>query len=389
MTITSFKEMHRGLIKKRPNGTLHGTIEYLATSDTVSENQVNIFGHATCPDQHVDAHPDNSDLICRELEVDEYEGNDFKWVVTATFDSQIDAQNIEYNFDNNIVEGGMRGVTEEVPTFWDVNGDPLANDADDYYEGLTEPKRLIVVSVTAYFDSVPWALFTRLSGTVNNAAITIHGVSIPAGLALLEEPDMPRRPIKTSSGTLLWPVSYRITIDAQGWVSILPNRGPHHYRYQTRTTTSDPWEDTGYDAYTAESNGDLKQRLKEVCTDDADADMPENVWLNDHGEAVLSPLGGISTTCNTTAGSTAITGIGIALTAEDVGKFVVIAGAGHEGKPLRAKIISQTGSAAVISPAAKTTTSAASMKGGGVYCKVFQIKDLADWTGLPLPNNHT
>ena len=389
MTITSFKEMSRGYIEARADGSLYGQILYLVTSDSVSESQVGILSHASCPDLHTDAHPDNANMICRKLRVGEYRGNDKKWVVTADFDSRVQFENIEYNFDNNVVKGGMRGITENVPTWWDTDGNPLVNDADDYYEGLTKRKRLVVVDVTAYFDSVPWALFTELNGTVNDDSVTIHGVTFRAGICLLDNPVMPDSPITTIGGDLLWPVQYDITIDPEGWVSVLPNRGFYHYLYQTRTSTSAPWEDSGYDAYTAEGTSNLKRRLKQVITEDGEADVPTNIWLNDHGEKILASLDVINTTCNTTAGSTTISSIAVSLTAADVGKYVVISGAGHQGRRLRARIESQAGSSAVISIAAKTSVTGGAIKGGGAYCKAYQIEDLADWTNLPLPNNHT
>lgn len=389
MTIQSFKLMNKGPIKRSSDGSRQARIEYLVTSNNVDEDQDAILDHVNCPELHVTGHPDNSDIICRELEVSEYEGNDYKWIVTADFDTRVQFDPVEYNVNNSVVEGGLKGITEDVPTFWDTYGNALVNDAGDYFEGLTKKSRLIACPVTAYFSAVPWALFAELNGTVNDDTITIHGVDFPAGVGLLEEPVMASRPVYAGDGTPYWKVDYNITLRADGWVSILPNRGFFHRVYQTRTTTSDPWEDVGYDAYTAEATGTLKRVIKVAITDDAETDVPSNVWLNDHGEAMLATFDQINSTCSTTANSTTVTSISPTLSADDVGKYIVITGAGYEGRKLRVRIESQGGSTAVISQTAKTTGTGLAMKGGGAWCKVYQIEDLADWSSLPLPNNHT
>lgn len=389
MTIQSFKVMNKGPIKLRADGSRHARIDYLVTSDDVNENQNNILAHASCPERHVDGHPDNSEIICRELEVDEYEGNDLKWIVTADFDSRVNFQQIEYNATESIVEGGLEGITEDIPTFWDYDGNPLINAAEDYYEGLTKKHRLIACPVTSYFTSVPWALFSELNGTCNANSVTIHGVTFPAGFCMLERPIMSKTPT-TINGQNYWPVSYRIVINPHGWVSILPNRGFYAFHYQTRTSTSAPWINAGYDAYTAETDGALKQRVKLKITEEGEADVPSNMWLNDHGEKVLADFEGIDTTVTTTAGSAVVSVTGAQqIGSEHKGKYLVIDGAGYQGRRMRAKITAASGSSATLSAAAQTQVTDAAAKAGGVWCNVYQIEELADWTNLPLPNNHT
>ena len=387
MTIT-VKLNRKGPIKLRSDGSRHGQITYLCTSDTISEDQDAILDHASIPTQHVNTHPDNGKLVCRETEVQEYEGNDWKWLVTAEFDSRNQLDRPKFNEDQNIVEGGMNGITEDVPTFWDTNGDPLVNAADDYYEGLTKRKRLIQIPITAYYkNTIPWALFETVNGTVNDAAITVHGRTFPAGIGLFENPRMPERPFIDDAGANFWQVKYMVTLNPDGWITILPNRGFMHYLYQTRALATDDFSYSGFDAYTAETDSNLKRRLKVNITEDGESDIPERIWLNDHGEKMLAGLTVISGTGDTTAGSASVTNISPVLTADDVGKYIVITGAGREGRKHRARIVTQAGGSCTIEPVALTAQTGGAIKGGGAYCKTYQIDDLEDWSSVLLPNN--
>lgn len=382
MTLT-VKLYRKGPIKRRKNGSRHGSIEYAVRSDDVDQDQDAIADHASIPTQHVSTHPDNSYMVCREVVTEEWDGSSRLWIVTAEFDSEIDDTNADATA--AAIKGGLTSYTEDRPTFWDAFANPLMNAAGDYYEGLTKRYRLRRYNVTANFLTVPDAIFD-LAGTLNAAAVTIHGRSFPAGTALMGEVQMPDTPSIDASDQLFWPVSYDITIDVDGWVVVLPNRGFNCYEYQTRTTTDDPWETVGFDAYDAEGTANLKRRIKVRCLDDADGEMPSNLWLNPNGEKILADLTPISTTGTISSGSTTMTASG--LTSEDIGKFVVIDGAGYGGRKLRAKITNVSGTTITLDQTARTSVTSQAVKAGGVYANTFVLDDLADWTGLPLPNNH-
>lgn len=383
ITVTLYR---RGAIKRRPDGSRYGSIEFHVRSDDVNQDQDAILNDSGIPQPLVTAHPDNASMICRETEVDEYDGSDLSWIVTANYDSQRVPDQQQPDASTTPVKGGIVAYTEQRPVWWDAFGNPLVNDAGDYFEGQTKRHRLRRYPVTANFAAVPDAIF-NLAGTVNNAAITIHGRTYPAGVALLGDVTMPDEPSLDANDVLYWPVSYDVIIDPDGWTTVLPNRGFMCLSYETRADTSSAWEEVGYDAYAAESNSDLKRVRKVRIIDDADADVPQNLWLNNHGEKILASFSAIDTTGTVAAGSDQLT-VASATNAE-VGKYIVITEAGPEGRNLRARITAVAGSILTIEPAAYTAITSKAVKGGGVFCKVFWIDDLADWSGLPLPNNHT
>lgn len=394
MAIT-VKLYRKGAIKRRQNGTRHGTIEYMVRSDTVAQDQDAIADDPNLPQIHVTGHPDNATMICREIETEEWDESDLFWIVTATFDNEVNADDPVQQITEEITTGGMRGFTENVPTFWDTFGNPLVNSADDYYEGLTRRKRLVAVPVSTFFTTIPWPLFGELNGTVNAGPVTIHGITFPAGMCLLEDPQMADTPIiKDGDDNLYWRVSYTVTINPAGWLTILPNRGFKCWQYQTRTEkaagpprTFNSWRNVDFGDYDTETDDELKRRIKVRIVDDADTDVPENLWLNRHGEKFVGSLVVVEDTGSMTEGSTSLTGLST-VTADDIGKYIVVVGAGLNGRNHHSRINNFSGSTATLVSAAKTSVTSAAVKVGGAWAQSYQIEDLADWTGLPLPNNH-
>lgn len=393
------KLLRKGAIKRRPDGSRHATIEYLIRSDDIDEDMDAIADHVDLPEQHVDAHPDNPFLICREVDTAEQDGSDFSYIVTAEFDTKQQFDQPEYNFAQERVEGGLRGYSEEVPAFVDGQNTPVINDAGDWFEGATKKKRMIAVPCTAYFQEIPWLLFTVLSNTVNNAAITIHGLTFPAGTAWLGDPQMPKKPIVGSDGASYWPVDYEIHIDLDGWYQDFPNRGYQAIQYQTRIESdpvTDPatygeWSDVDWTVYDAGTDSNLKRFIKIRVTDDVNADTPQNAWLDSHGQYVRASLNYATGTVATTAGSqTATATFTPALDPDvDVGKRIQIAGAGLSGRTMVCRIDAISGTTLTLSYAAATTVASGAAKIGGVWVKSFLFPELADWTDLPLPNNET
>lgn len=388
MTIQSFKLMRKGPIRDELDGSVSGEVQFLVTSDDVNEDQDAILGHGSCPVKHTTAHPDNAYLICREREVAEYQGNDLKWIVTCTYNSRAASGNDEYNQANSVVEGGLRGVLEDTPAWVDYAGNPVVNSADDLYEGLTKKRRLIQCPVRAVFTSPPWDLFTELNGTINSNIVTIHGQEWEPGYCQLDVGEMERTPKITTGGTKLWPVDYTVNIDPYGHNIILPDRGPYHYIYQTRAnSTTNNWIDTGYDAYAAEGDSQLKRRIKVKTSDDGEADGSDDFFLNDHGEQIKGSFTSYSGTCDTAGRDDEILNVSPALTAANVGMYVTIRGAGPFGRDYRGRIETQSGSSATLSIDCQSGTTGAVIVGGGIYARTYTLDDVADWTSLPLPNN--
>ena len=172
-------------------------------------------------------------------------------------------------------------------------------------------------------------------------------------------------------------------------VSGTGNRGYHEYLYQTRSDTDSPYITTGSAAYDAETDDTLKRRIKVRITDDVDGESASEFWINARGERITGSFATETSSGTISAGSNALTLSPAISTTEAVGKLIVIAGAGFAGRLMRTRIATApTGTSITLTDKASTAVTAGDVWIGGAFCKVFQIEDLADWSSLPLPNNH-
>jgi hypothetical protein len=302
------------------------------------------------------------------------------------------------DYDDQRTKGGMKSASKQIPAFFDARGFPLVNTAGDLYEGLTRKRRLRVVNVTHNFDEIPnW--FFELSDTVNSAAVTIHGKVYPAGTCLLTDIDMPDEPSRDRSGNLYWSVTYNIQIDPDGYFIILPNKGPHEYVYQTRSTAtvpqpeSDPWVDVTKAAYDAQTTAARKNKIKRRILTDEQQELAQDIWLDATGQArrVVSLTNTQLGTGTITAGSTALTlSTGTLDASLHTGALIRFQGAGPLTRWLTTQIVSvdSTTTATLARAASSTVSTAKAVWVSGALVNYFVMEDLADWTGVvPLPNN--
>ena len=395
-----------GPIKEREDGTAFGDVDYhvyypeaLTTDSELTPNGVtrDMLAVRNLPGltPHVSTHPQSDFMVLKELSTAIYQGKSkHHYIVTGSYDSRVEIDRRDADRANWPILVSIRAYSEQRPAYWDTFGNPLTNSAGDYYEGLTNRVRLRAYDVTAYFDSIPDQLF-ELVGTVNSSAITIHGRTFPAGTALLADASSPKQPEREEIDVSpfyknWWPIDYNILIDLQGWVSILPDRGYHEYIYQTRADTESEWEVvTGVPAWTGDTT--TSRRIKVRLSDDNDLDTSAAYWLDRFGRSVGNFSGLNNITVATTAGSGTVT-TADTVSVNNIGAMVSIAGAGTFGRRHHARITAVTGSgpySLTVEPVCQTTDASTTLNSGGASCKIFQIDDLADWTGLPLPNNHT
>lgn len=388
MSVTA-RLYRRGKWKQQEDGSESAVDMWEIVTTSETETITNILAATGLPVKG-DSHPEKTSAILVEPDLEQSEEVLTLWYYTARYSTRL--QTREYGeYDTQRTKGGMKSAFKMVPAFYDARGYPLVNKADDLYEGLTKKRRLRKIPVTHNFDTIPnW--FFNLSDTINNAAITIHGETYPAGCALLTDIDMPNEPSRDKAGNLYWPVTYNVEIDPDGYFIILPNKGPHEYVFQTRADTSSAWADASKTAYDAETDPTLKQKIKRRIQTVENQDLAQDIWLDANGQAVRvqslteTAIG----TATVTAGSTGITlTAGSFVSATHTGALVKIAGAGPKGRWFISKIQSVTNSTtAVLASAPATSVTSGSIFMSGAIVNYFVMEDLADWSSVPLPNNH-
>jgi hypothetical protein len=388
MAVSWVRELNRYDWEEDSEGNEQATIEYEIFVDDYTTSISTILAHASVPARR-SAHPENSFAKCITRSFKRVDDFDDLIILTCVFSTKPDAQQ-----DNNdpvvqLIKGGMRSSSVEVPAYYDALGYPLVNDAGDLFTGVTRKSRRRTVNVTANFDSVPDFLF-QLSDTINGAAVTILGRTYPAWTCLLTNVAAPDEPTTSKDGVEYWPITYDIEINPEGYWVLFPNKGLHELVYQTRTATDEPWTDTTYALYAAEGSASLKQTIKRRIATVEQQDVGDDIWLDHRGQAVKV----ISLTTSTLAGGAMTAGdrvltVSGGLDAEThVGCLVVVPGAGLRGKRFVSTITSVGGATScTVADQAKTTVSGKAVSIPGARFKAFQLEEIADWSSVPLPNN--
>lgn len=336
------------------------------------------------------SHPEKTAAILVSPDLKQNEDVLTLWFYTARYSTKVTTRE-DAAYSAQRTKGGIKSAFKMVPAFYDARGYPLVNTAGDLYEGLTRKRRLRRYNCTHNFTTVPnW--FFDLSDTINNAAITIHGETYPAGCALLTDLDMPDEASRDKAGALYWPVTFSVEIDPDGYFVVLPNKGPHEYIFQTRVNTSSAWSDVTKTVYDAQATANLKQKIKRRIQTVEGQDLAQDIWLDANGQArrvislTPSPIG----TATVTAGSTTIT-----LTAGSfdatlhTGALIKLAGAGPKGRWFISQIASvSSATVGVLASTPSTSKVSGSIYLSGALVNYFVLEDLADWSSVPLPNNH-
>lgn len=385
MTVTVFKVEQIGTFFDREDGSKNGIVTYIAHTDDLLTTQETILADPRCPQRQLSGHPQNPTIECRSRRIDTL--GDYVYRVTATFDNQ--RQTKEDNDDATValIKGGQRAYTELRPVFFDAFGAPLVNAAGDFYEGQMKRHRMRQFNVTANFGSLAAAQFLfQYAGSVNANAVTILGETFPAGTCSLGEVQHPEEPFQDNNGVEYWPMVYDITVDPDGWFIMLPNRGPNEIVYQTRASTNDDFEDDTYANYQAETDNDLKKRIKRRIRTDEGQDVGSDIWLNPYGESEkLLGLTPQTLSVSLTANSNAATVAG--LNSDHLGVNLVVPGAGPFQRPLRCRIDSVAGTTAQLSATASHSVTNVTAYTSGATVVYFLIDDVLNWSSIPLPNN--
>jgi hypothetical protein len=260
MAVSWVKELRRYDWQEDAEGNETAVIEYEIFVDDYTTTISTILAHASVPDRR-SAHPENANALCVSRSLKGTSDFDDLMLLTATFSTKPISQQDNNDPLNMLVKGGMRSAWKEVPAYYDAFGYPLVNGAGDLYEGLVKKQRLRQINVTANYAAIPNYLFD-LAETLNNAAVSIHGKSYPAGTCLLTNVNMPDEPTTSKDGVKYWPITYDVEVNPAGYFIILPDKGMHELVYQTRASTSAPdnkFADVSKATYDAEGTANLKQ----------------------------------------------------------------------------------------------------------------------------------
>ena len=358
-------------------------------ADSETETISNLLAASGLPAKG-SSHAEKTAAICVNREMDHHDEVLNLWYFNATFSTRIETRE-DQPYASQRVKGGCKSGYIEVPAFYDSRGVPLVNSAGDVYEGLKRKVRTRVFPVTANMTSFPDYLF-NLADTVNNANVTILGKTYPAGTCKLTDVDCPDEPSRDPNGALYWPVTFKVEMNPLGYSIQLPNMGLNELVYQKRTTTSDPWTDTTKADYDTISTANLKQIIKRRIQTSELQDVSNPIWLDANGQATRVVSFGTTQlgTGTITAGSTTLTlSTGTFDATAHKGSIVRVQGAGPLNGWLNTKINAVTGSTtATLNRAAFTTISTAKpVWVSGAIINEFILEDLADWSGVPLPNN--
>lgn len=390
MTISSVKLYRRGQWQSNEDGSESVVDVWEVISNSESETITAVLSASGLPARG-DSHDEKASAIYNgDASADHDSEVLTRWLLSYKYSTKlITRESGEYSARR--VKGGMKSGFKTVPAYFDSRGYPLVNTAGDLYEGLTRKQRLRIVPVTAFLDEWPDYLF-ELADTINASAVTILGKFYPPGTCLLTDVDCSDEPERDAEGNLYYAVTFRIEIDPSGYFVMLPNKGPNELVYQTRATTDDEFADSTKAAYDAESDADLKQKIKRPIVSEEQQSLFNEIWLdaNGQGKRVLTLTDTVFGVGATTDGSTTLTlSSGTFVAADHKGAHVKVKGAGPFGRPLLARIDSvDSSTTATLSAKARKTVSGKDVYLSGALVNYFVMEDLADWSSVPLPNNH-
>jgi hypothetical protein len=389
MAVSWVRELNRYDWEEDSEGNETARIEFEIFVDDYLTSISTILANAGVPARRA-AHPENANAKCLNRSLKRVADFDDLMILTCTYSTKVDPQQ-----DNNdpllqMVKGGMRSASRDIPAYYDAFGQPLINGAGDLYEGLTKKQRLRQINVTANFASIPNYLFD-LAETLNASSVTIHGKVYPPGTCYLSAVEMPDEPTTSKDGVKYLPITYNVEVNPTGYHVILPDKGMHELVYQTKgADPDDVFKDATKAAYDAEENAAQKRVIKRRIQTTEQQDTAEPLWLDHNGQATRivaltgTPLSGGAIT----AGSFGLTVSSGLVESIHKGCLVIIPGAGPFGRKLEATITTvSSATSCLLSVTAATTVSGKSVYIPGARFRTFILEDLANWSAVPLPNN--
>lgn len=159
------------------------------------------------------AHPEDSSAYCTELQVDNdepWQG----WKVTANYSDARELHPTDPAQDE--IKVSWDGEIYQESIIEDVDGDAIVNSAGDYFIDPVPTREAshLIAKIRLSVIAVPsWVI--SYQNAVNNAAITIGGLAIDAGLAKVQRISVGEKEYRNGVG--FYPFSYEVHIHKDGW----------------------------------------------------------------------------------------------------------------------------------------------------------------------------
>lgn len=158
------------------------------------------------------SHPDFPGAFCKSIELSQQE-NGVEWLATLQYSSEREDAEDPLDVKPQITWSGEM-YSEAISQ--DTEGNAIVNSAGDYFVDPTpvKEKSHLIAKIVANTPVVPdWVLNYR--DVVNSADITIDGLLIPAGKALIRRPEI--SPEKVKNELYYREVSFDVHIHPDGW----------------------------------------------------------------------------------------------------------------------------------------------------------------------------
>lgn len=184
-----------------------------------------IAAHASTPDLG-DSHPDDAFAICVGRQIKQVDDSNYDWIISCRYAT--DWENVESETDPNnfrqVVTWGTQFV-QTVLTKDVVTDEAIVNTAGDPFDPpLMTDRPLTTCNITTNANAIPTWLFS-LRNKVNDAALTIRGVTVPKKTALIRGLTISDERYK--NGTLYYRIEIELLIDEQGHDVKVLNDGLH------------------------------------------------------------------------------------------------------------------------------------------------------------------
>ncbi len=190
------------------------------------ESEDTIANHASTP-QLGDSHPDSSFSICSSRKFNQDANSPLDWLITCQYTT--DWETVETETDPLLFRPQVTWGTQYVqrPLVVDAadSSKKVLNTAGDPFDPPVMTDRpLTTCSISMNVAAIPSWIFS-LRNKVNNAALTIRGVSIAEELALLR--NLTISDDRYKNGTLYFRVEIELLIDEDGHKVKILNDGLH------------------------------------------------------------------------------------------------------------------------------------------------------------------
>lgn len=189
---------------------------WLVQTDSKSDREDTVSGASGLPSYGA-AHPApiSDNAYCTTINYGSFVSESpLAWKVTAGYTSERTRDETDPTADEVLVSWTSEIYQEAI--FQDENGEAIVNSAGDYFLDPTPQRDAahLIATIKANVSAIPaWSL--SYQNAVNNAQISIDGLTIAQGLARLQRLNIGER--KYRFGTKYYPVTFEVHVHLDGW----------------------------------------------------------------------------------------------------------------------------------------------------------------------------